>query len=108
MKLDKGGDFIGRAALVAERERGAPNKVIFFKTGDRRIVRAETPVLGADGAIVGRVLSGTLSPLLNEAIGSALVTTPSAAGNLSVDLRGTRMALQLTKPPFVELKKTSL
>ena len=108
VKLDKGGDFIGRAALVAERERGAPNKVIFFKTGDRRIVRAETPVLGADGAIVGRVLSGTLSPLLNEAIGSALVTTPSAAGNLSVDLRGTRMALQLTKPPFVELKKTSL
>ena len=68
VKLDKGADFIGRAALLAEKQNGAPLKVVFFKTGDRRIVRAETPVLGEGGAVVGRVLSGTLSPLLNERI----------------------------------------
>src|SRR4051812_19048493 len=107
VKLDKGADFVGRAALVAEKQNGASNKVVFFKTGDRRIVRAETPVLGADGAIVGRVLSGTLSPLLNEAIGSALVTTAAAAQPLAVDIRGTKLNLHLVKPPFVELKKTS-
>ncbi|NBQ14638.1 MAG: glycine cleavage system aminomethyltransferase GcvT, partial [Proteobacteria bacterium] len=107
VKLDKGADFIGRAALVAEKQNGAPNKVVFFKTGDRRIVRAETPVLGADGAVVGRVLSGTLSPILNEAIGSALVTTPASTHPLAVDIRGAKLNLQLVKPPFVELKKTS-
>ncbi|MCX6950948.1 MAG: glycine cleavage system aminomethyltransferase GcvT [Verrucomicrobia bacterium] len=107
VKLHKGQDFIGRDALIVEATQGAPHKVVFFKTGDRRIVRAETPVLGADGAVVGRVLSGTLSPLLNEAIGSALVTTPAAAGALAVDIRGTKIDLQLVKPPFVELKKTS-
>ncbi len=107
VKLDKGADFIGRDALVAEKQNGAANKVVFFKTGDRRIVRADTPVLGADGAVVGKVLSGTLSPLLNEAIGSALVTTPAAAGALAVDIRGTKINLQLVKPPFVELKKAS-
>ena len=107
VKLDKGSDFVGRAALLAEKQNGAPNKVVFFKTGDRRIVRAETPVLGADGATVGRVLSGTLSPMLNEAIGSALVTTAAAAQPLAVDIRGTKLNLQLVKPPFVELKKTS-
>jgi aminomethyltransferase len=105
VKLDKGADFIGRAALVAEKQNGAPNKVIFFKTGDRRIVRAETPVLSADGAPVGRVLSGTLSPLLNEAIGSALVITSAATQSLSVDIRGTKLPLQIVKPPFVPLKK---
>jgi aminomethyltransferase len=105
VKLDKGSDFIGRAALVAEKQNGAPNKVIFFKTGDRRIVRAETPVLGPDGTPVGRVLSGTLSPLLNESIGSALVATAAATEPLSVDIRGTKLALQLVKPPFVTLKK---
>jgi aminomethyltransferase len=104
VKLDKG-DFIGRAALLAEKQHGAANKVVFFKTGDRRIVRADTPVLGADGAPVGRVLSGTLSPLLNEAIGSALVTTAAAALPLAVDIRGAKINLQLVKPPFVELKK---
>ena len=105
VKLDKGADFVGRAALVAEKTGGAPHKVVFFKTGDRRIVRAETPVLDQGGANVGRVLSGTLSPLLNEAIGSALVTTAAAAQPLLVDIRGTKLNLHLVKPPFVELKK---
>ncbi len=105
VKLDKGADFIGRAALMAEKQNGAPQQVVFFKTGDRRIVRAETPVLGVDGAVVGRVLSGTLSPILNEAIGSALVATPAALQPLAVDIRGTKLNLHLVKPPFVELKK---
>jgi aminomethyltransferase len=107
VKLDKGVDFIGRAALVAEKQAGAPRKVVFFKTGDRRIVRAETPVLGPGGATVGKVLSGTLSPVLNEAIGSALVEAASAASPLVVDIRGTKIDLRLAKPPFVELKKSS-
>lgn len=104
VKFDKG-DFVGREALLAEKERGPDRRVVFFKTGDRRIVRAETPVLGADGAVVGRVLSGTLSPMLNEAIGSALVAREAATGPLTVDIRGTSIGLQLVKPPFVPLKK---
>jgi aminomethyltransferase len=106
VKLDKGADFVGRSALVAEKQNGAAQKVVFFKTGDRRIVRAETPVLDVGGASVGRVLSGTLSPILNEAIGSALVASTAAAQPLFVDIRGARLALQLVKPPFVELKKS--
>jgi len=104
VKLDKGADFIGRAALAAEKQNPAARKVVFFKTGDRRIVRADSAVVGADGAVVGRVLSGTLSPMLNEAIGSALVAA-DAAQPLSVDIRGAKLVLKIVKPPFVELKK---
>ena len=107
VKLDKGADFLGREALLAEKKDGAPNKVVFFKTGDRRIVRAESPVLDSAGTTVGRVLSGTLSPILNEAIGSALIATPAAGQPLWVDIRGARLSLNLVKPPFVELKKSS-
>jgi aminomethyltransferase len=107
VKLDKEGDFSGRAALAAEKKDGSARKVVFFRTGDRRIVRPETPVAGADGAIVGRVLSGTLSPMLSEAIGSALVGSPSAAGPLRVDVRGSRIDLRLVKPPFIELRKVT-
>jgi aminomethyltransferase len=106
VKLDKGADFVGREALLAEKQRGCARKVVYFKTGDRRIARAETPVAGAGGAPVGRVLSGTLSPILGEAIGSALVDAPAADGPLTVDIRGASIALQIVKPPFVELKKT--
>jgi aminomethyltransferase len=70
-------------------------------------VRADTPVLDAGGLIVGRVLSGTLSPILNESIGSAWVATSAATQALAVDIRGTKLNLHLVKPPFVALKKSS-
>jgi aminomethyltransferase len=107
VKLDKEGDFSGRAALAAEKRDGSTHKVVFFRTGDRRIVRPETPVSGADGSVVGRVLSGTLSPMLSEAIGSALVEAPAAGAALRVDVRGALIDLRLVKPPFVELKKSA-
>jgi aminomethyltransferase len=112
VKFDKG-PFVGSDVLKAEKEKGAPQKIVFFKTGDRRIVRAENPVLNAAGQQVGRTVSGTLSPILNEAIGSALVDAaavkeaidPAHARPLCVDIRGTKLNLQLVKPPFVPLKK---
>ena len=107
VKLDKGTDFIGRTSLLAEKQKGGSHQVVFFKTGDRRIVRADTPVLDADGLMVGRVLSGTLSPILNESIGSAWVATAAAAQPLAVDIRGAKLNLHLVKPPFVPLKKSS-
>jgi len=106
VKLDKG-PFIGSDVLAAEKAKGSAHKIVFFKTGDRRIIRAESPVLDAVGATVGRVVSGTLSPLLNEAIGSALVEAPALKGPLAVDVRGTKLALQLVKPPFVPLKRSA-
>lgn len=105
VKCEKGADFVGRTALLAEKAKGLSQQIVFFKTGDRRIVRAETPVLAAEGRVVGRVVSGTLSPMLNEAIGSALVTAAAATQPLTVDIRGTALPLTLVKPPFVELKK---
>lgn len=105
VKLGKATPALSHAAHAAEKAAGSAWRVVYFKTGDRRIVRAETPVLDGAGATVGRVLSGTLSPMLHEAIGSALVEATAVGGGLQVDLRGTKFNLQLVKPPFVELKK---
>jgi aminomethyltransferase len=107
VKLAKAADFIGRAALAAEKEKGGANKVIHFKTGDRRIVRMGAELRGPDGGGAGRVLSGTLSPILNEAIGSALVPAPLADGLLTAEIRGETIPLRRVQPPFVPLKKPS-
>ena len=107
VKLNKGADFIGHAALEQESKNGSARKIVFFKTGDRRIVRAGADVLADDGRKVGTVVSGTLSPILNEAIGSALVDAAAIALPLSVDIRGTKLGLKLVKPAFIELKKSS-
>ena len=105
VKLDKG-PFLGSDVLASDKAKGPAKKIVFFKTGDRRIVRAGSVVLNTVGAEVGTVVSGTLSPVLNEAIGSALVQTQAASESLTVDIRGTKLNLQLVKPPFVSLKKT--
>lgn len=101
VKLGKASDFVGRTALAAEKAAGSPRRVVHFRTADRRIVRPDTAVSIEDGTGVGRVLSGTLSPILNEAIGSALVSTAFAAAPLFVDIRGTRIPLQVVRPPLV-------
>ena len=106
VKLDKGCDFLGRDALVAEKRGGSPRRVVYFRTGDRRILRPDSPVLNAAGAVVGQVLSGTLSPMLQEAIGSALVETAAATAPLAVEVRGATVPLQLVRPPFVPLGRT--
>ncbi|MDX2187855.1 MAG: glycine cleavage system aminomethyltransferase GcvT [Opitutaceae bacterium] len=107
VKLEKGVEFIGAPALRREKESVFARKVIFFRTGDRRIVRAGTQVQNGDDQTVGTVLSGTLSPLLNEAIGSALVGATASTKYMQVDIRGEKLPLRLVKPPFVELKKSS-
>lgn len=107
VKLDKPDGFIGRDALAAEKARGPARRVVFFKTADRRIARAGTAVLGPAGEPVGEVRSGTLSPVLNVSIGSALVAAAAAASPLAVDIRGEKISLQPVKPPFVPLKKNA-
>lgn len=102
VKLDKESDFVGKAALAAEKREGPARRIVFFRTGNRRIVRTDTPVLAGD-AEVGIVVSGTFSPGLNEAIGSALIDSNCAATELSVDMRGKRLQLFSSKPPFIEL-----
>jgi aminomethyltransferase len=104
VKFDKG-PFVGSETLHGEKTTGPVRKIVFFKTGDRRIVRAGSAVLGPDGAEVGHVVSGTLSPILNEAIGSALIDAHVAQEPLAVDIRGAKLNLSLVKPPFVPLKK---
>ncbi len=100
VKLKKEADFIGKETLRREKSDGLKRKVVHFRTGTRRILREGTPVV-ADGREAGRVLSGTLSPMLNEAIGSALVDSDAVEqGNLHADLRGKSFPLQLVKPPF--------
>lgn len=95
--------FIGHDALRAQKQNGIPRKVMFFYTDDRRIARQDTPVFTVsegEEKVVGKVLSGTQSPILNKPIGSALVESASLKSPLMVSLRGHQIALTQKKPPL--------
>ncbi len=100
VKLDKG-EFVGREALVRQREQGVARKLVGFTLTDPGIARHGYPVL-QDGRKVGEVTSGTRSPSLEIPIGLAYVPTALAAeGSIfAVEIRGRAAAARVVKTPF--------
>lgn len=100
VKMNKPHRFIGCESLKKYADAGLKHKVVWFKTNDRRIARAGSEVLYGD-RVVGKVLSGTLSPVLNQPIGSALIETNEVNMDaLEVELRKHRIPLIVTHPPL--------
>ena len=100
VKLNKG-DFVGRDALVAQKESGIPRKLVGFTTSDRSFPRHGYPVFHA-GQPSGEVRSGTMSPSLGIPIGTCYL--PAAAAkegeSLEIEVRGKRIAGTVVKLPF--------
>lgn len=99
VKLKKDADFVGKEALAAEKAAGPAHKVVYYRLPGRRIAREGAAVL-VDDREVGRVLSGSLSPLLGRAIGSALVAADAAGAPLAVELGRQRFPLEVKSPPL--------
>jgi aminomethyltransferase len=100
VKLDKG-EFLGRDALVRQREQGLARKLVGFVLTDAGIARHGYPVL-QDGKQVGEVTSGTRSPNLKISIGLAYVPPALAAegSTFAVEIRGRAAAAKVVKTPF--------
>jgi aminomethyltransferase len=97
----KKGDFVGRDALVKQKERGLERKLVGFTTEERSFPRHGYPVF-ANGKPSGEVRSGTLSPTLGIPIGTAYVPPESAAegSSLEIEIRGKRIPATVQKMPF--------
>lgn len=100
IKLKKG-DFIGRDALLKQKEEGIKQTLVGIEVMDRGIVRAENRIYQGD-AEVGWVSSGTKTPTVNKAIGLAFVTPDfSEPGTeLEAEVRGRRLAVKVVEKPF--------
>ena len=110
VKLDKPGDFVGRAAL-AERAQTAPQRELVGLVGQsRRVPRHGYDVLW-DEAACGKVTSGAPSPTLGAPIAMAYVEPGVASqaraaehdgqpGRLAIDVRGSAEPADLVPLPF--------
>lgn len=101
VKLQKG-DFVGREALVAQKEAGVKRKLVGFTLEERGIARSGYPVFAPDGSPSGAVCSGTMSPTLNIAIGTCFLPPESAVEGtrFEVEVRGKRVSAVVRKLPF--------
>ena len=100
VKLAKG-DFVGRAMLLKQKDEGVTKKLIGFTLQDRNFPRHGYPVF-YNGQPSGVVCSGTMSPTLGYAIGTAYLPTASAkeGTTFEVEIRGKRVPATVVKPPF--------
>jgi len=97
----KKGDFVGRDALLKQKEQGVERRLIGFTTAERSFPRHGYPVF-VNGAPSGEVRSGTMSPTLGIPIGTAYVPAESAAEGsaLEIEIRGKRIPATVVKMPF--------
>jgi aminomethyltransferase len=93
-------DFRGKAALLAERDRGVPRLLRGIATEGRRPPRADSVVLVGDRR-VGEVTSGNFSPVLGHGIALAFVEPTITIGDsVLIDVRGTLLEGAVVPTPF--------
>lgn len=101
VKLKKEADFIGKEALIKQKEEGIPRKVVGIEMIDRGIPRTGYKVF-VDGHEIGEVTSGTQSPTLGKNLGLVLVKTEFAnVGQVvEVEVRNKKLQAKVVETPF--------
>lgn len=101
-KLKKG-DFIGRDAILKVKEEGPARKLTPLILQEKSFPRKDYPV-SKDGVTIGRVTSGTVSPVLEQPIALAYIDSDivKEGNGVSVNVRNKQIAAQIVKLPFVK------
>ncbi len=93
-------DFIGKDALVKEKEAGIEYKLVGLVLETRGVMRSHQKVIFTASDKRGEITSGTFSPTLQQSI--AMARVPADAGNeCAVDMRGKAVPVRMVTMPFV-------
>ena len=103
VKSKKGTDFIGRAALVAQKEAGLTKKLVGFEMTERGIPRQGYEI-AKDGEVVGIVTTGTMAPTLEKNLGLGYVPIALTEIGTEIDvlIRGKAVKGKVVETPFYQ------
>ncbi|HRJ29621.1 MAG TPA: glycine cleavage system aminomethyltransferase GcvT [Cyclobacteriaceae bacterium] len=96
-------DFTNATNIKKQKDEGVKKKLVGFKMVDKGIPRHDYLIKDATGNTIGKVTSGTMSPMLGIGIGLGYVTTElsSPGSEVFIDVRGRSLKAEVCKPPFV-------
>ncbi len=95
--------FIDKDYLLMQKQEGVERKLRGFEMIDRGIPRHDYELTDKDRNVIGRVTSGTMSPVLNKGIGMAYVHKAYSAIGTEVylNVRGKALKAKIVKMPFI-------
>ena len=95
-------EFTNSAALLQQKQDGLKQRLVGFEMIERGIPRHDYQIVDADGAVIGKVTSGTQSPSLQKAIGMGYVKSEFAkeGTEIYILIRDNKVKAQIVKPPF--------
>lgn len=101
-KLDKG-EFVDSEFLKKQKEEGVTRKLVGFEMKEKAIPRHDYPVVDAEGNSIGKVTSGTMSPMKKVGIGMAYVDKPhfKVGSEIYIQIRNKNVPATVVKMPFV-------
>ncbi len=101
-KLNKG-EFTGRAALLKAKEEGLRRRLVGMMVDAKAFPRHGYEIT-AEGKPVGKVTSGTFSPILEKGIAMGYVPIELAAEGtaLGIVIRGNAVDAKVVKLPFLQ------
>lgn len=96
-------DFIGADKIKIQKEQGLKRSLVAFKMIDRGIPRHDYEIADAQGNTIGKVTSGTQSPILKEGIGLGYVTKEHSnfGSEIYIKVRNKLLKAEVVKLPFV-------
>ncbi len=99
----KKGDFIGRDAILKVKKEGIKKKLVSFKMVERGVPRQHYEI-AYERSVVGRVTSGSVSPLLGIGIGMGYVPVELAEVGQHIDvvIREKHLKAEVVNAPFIE------
>jgi aminomethyltransferase len=99
--VDLDTDFVGRDALATAGE--PTERFTGVRLSERAVPRHGYAITDADGAEIGHVTSGTMSPTLGEPIALGYLPASVAPGTpVAVTVRGAPKSGTVEAPPFLE------
>ncbi|NOT75907.1 MAG: glycine cleavage system aminomethyltransferase GcvT [Cyclobacteriaceae bacterium] len=96
-------DFTNSSALKKQKEEGVTRKLVGFKMIDKGIPRHDYPIKDATGNVIGKVTSGTISPVLGIGVGLGYVTIENSkvGSEIFIDVRGKGLKASVAKLPMI-------
>jgi len=104
VKFDKPGGFIGRDALLAQREAGVPRKLLQFKLQDPQPLLYHNEPIWRDDTLVGHITSGAYGHTLGSCIGLGYVPADAADGDFEIEVAGVRIPADASSRPMYDPK----